>query len=124
MSYLSDGEAAQARADVLDLITSTGETALLLKPDPDATAAFAGRPGLGYSESDAPVPILLADKQPADLLQVDHDYLVSVPHDTDLADGHLLQFRGAQYEVVDIQRINLFGTVTHLDVAVKLRRGS
>lgn len=124
MSYLTDAEAAAARADVLALITSTGETAVHWKPNPDALSSFAGRPGLEYSESDSPVPMLLSDKQPADLLQVDHDYMVSVPWDSDLAEGHLLEFRGAQYEVVDIQRINLFGTVTHLEVAVKLRRGS
>ncbi len=116
-------EAAQAVADVAALIQSTGEMVKILKVTPQSEGGFAGKALADQTVSAANVPALLMDKQPSDLLQVDHDYMVSLLPGTEVVDTYLLQFRGATFEVVDIKQINLFGTVTHLEVAVKKQRG-
>ena len=123
MSYLTSEESAAAVADVLEMITSTGvEVYIHVRELPEAPGGFAGK-GLGSFNRSNATPALVADKQPSDLLQVDHDLMVTLPPDTAIVDTDRLELSGVMFEVVDIQRINLFGTVTHLEVAVKKERG-
>ncbi len=123
MSILPAHEGAAAAADVETLIRSTEETVKVLKVTPAEESGFAGQPA-PTPEVTVSVPALLADKQPSDLLQVDHDYMVSLLPDTEVEESYLLEIRGALHTIVDIKRVNLFGTVTHLEVAVKKRRGT
>lgn len=124
MSYLSAGEAAAAVADVRALIESTGETAQLFAATHTPSGSFAGDKPTPLDVMGIQVAVLAQDKQPADLLQVDHDYVLSLLSEVTVSEGDELTFRGARFVVVDIQVLNLFGTVTHRNVAVKKQRGT
>lgn len=123
MSYLTSIEAAEAVTDVLAMLASTGiEVYIHVRELPEASGGFAGKGPGSFNRSNA-TPALVTDKQPSDLLQVDHDLMVSLPPATSVTDDDRIELNGVMYTVVDIQRINLFGTTTHLEVAVKKERG-
>lgn len=124
MSYLSTDEALSVGADILEMITSSQESAVLFTKAVAATGSFAGDGAPGFDPPGNTTPVIAQDKQPNDLLQVDHDYILLLLPDTAVKDGDEIDFRGGRFRVVDIQRVNLFGTVTHQVVAVKKLRGA
>ena len=122
MSYLTEEEAVSAISDVQALLEATEETATLHSAVVISTGSFAGEKPVEFNVPGNEIPVLVTDKQPNDLLQVDHDYMLSILPDVMIKDQDVIELREGKFQVVDIQIRNLFGTVTHQDVAVKKMR--
>ena len=124
MSTLTADEAAAAQADVQDLIEAMGTLVTLFAAAQHPSGSFAGDRPPSMDVMGTSVSVFAQDRQPSDLLQVDHDYVLSMLPEVAVAEGDELVFRGGRFTVVDIQEVRLFGTTTHRNMAVKKLRGS
>ena len=123
MSFMTEEERQAALKDFSELLKSSGETSILHKLDMLAGGGFAGTPAPSYTAISTPLPTIARDQRAADNLQKDHDFVLLVQAEgVGVDEGDLLEFRGAKCLVVDIREVNLFGVVTHLEVAVKQPR--
>ncbi len=118
MSLLTASEAALALKDVETLLGTTGDVLLLFTRQAPPATGFAGDANPGFA-SPVAVPAVLSAKAPEDLLQVGHELLVVVGAATIVAEGDEFTHGGGRYRVVDVVPRNLFGTVTHLELAAK-----
>ena len=66
---------------------------------------------------------MISAKAPEDLLQVGHEILVVVAASTQVAEGDEFTHGSGRFRVVDVVPLNLFGTVTHLELAAKKLHG-
>ena len=123
MSYLTTDEALSVTQDVAAMFASTEETAAFYRKKTSSSGSFAGDKAAGFHVPGNTLKVVAQDKQPSDLLQVDHDYVLLIEPYAIVTDEDEVDFRGSRFMVVDIQEFNLFGTVTHQAVAVKKMRG-
>ena len=122
MSYLTASEAALALKDVEHMLATTGDVLQLFARQAPLATGFAGDPGESFGPPVA-VPSVLSAKAPEDLLQVGHELLAVVAVATTVAEGDEFSHGGHRYRVVDVVERNLFGTVTHLELAAKKLHG-
>jgi hypothetical protein len=122
MSYLTATEETLALADMATLLTSTGDVVQLRQRQQPSPTGFAGDPGESFGPPVA-VPAVLTAKAPEDLLQAGHELLVIVGAQTVVAEGDEFTHGTWRYRVMDVVPRNLFGTVTHLELAAKKLHG-
>lgn len=122
MSYLTASEATLALKDMDQLLAMTGDVIQLRARQTPPATGFAGDPGESFG-SPVAVPAVISAKAPEDLLQVGHELLVVVAAATMVAEGDEFTHGGGRFRVVDVVERNLFGTVTHLELAAKKLHG-
>ncbi len=122
MSYLTATEATLALKDVDQMLATTGDVILLCARQASPAPGFAGDPGESFG-SPVAVPAVTSAKAPEDLLQVGHELLVVVAANTAVSEGDEFTHGATRYRVVDVVERNLFGTVTHLELAAKKLHG-
>ena len=122
MSYLTATEATLALKDVEHLLATTGDVIHLRARQAPPASGFAGDPGESFG-SPVAVPAVISAKAPEDLLQVGNELLVIVAAGTLVAEGDEFTHGAGRYRVMDVVERNLFGTVTHLELAAKKLHG-
>ena len=122
MSFLTASEASLALKDVEHMLATTGDVIQLFTRQAPLATGFAGDPGESFGPPVA-VPAVLTAKAPEDLLQVGHELLVVVAAATTVAEGDEFTHGAGRYRVMDVVERNLFGTVTHLELAAKKLHG-
>jgi hypothetical protein len=122
MSYLTASEADLALKDLDQMLAMTGDVIQLRARQTPLATGFAGDPGESFGTPVA-VPAVISAKAPEDLLQVGHELLVIVAAGTPVAEGDEFTHGTSRYRVVDVVERNLFGTVTHLELAAKMLHG-
>jgi len=122
VSYLTASEATLSLKDMDQLLAMTGDVIQLRARQTPPATSFAGDPGESFG-SPAAVPAVITAKAPEDLLQVGHELLVVVASATMVAEGDEFTHGAYRYRVVDVVERNLFGTVTHLELAAKKLHG-
>ena len=109
MRLLSDAEKATATAEVRDLITSSDQTAVLLRKQ-------QGEELYGSDESEfaevCTFPLELNESPPKDLTK-QVDALASVLPELDVRVEDRVRFEGRDYRVQTVAPQSLFGVVTH-----------
>ena len=101
MSYLTTDEALSVTQDIAQMLASTEESAVLYTKKPPASGSFAGDVEATFNLPGNTAPVIAQDKQPSDILQVDHDYVLIVLPTLDVTDGDEFDFRSARFRVVD-----------------------
>ena len=122
MSFLTASEVALALKDMHLMLAMTGDAIQLFTRQAPLATGFAGDANPLFA-SPVAVPAVLTAKTPEDLLQVGHELLVVVGASTPVAEGDEFTHGGYRYRVVDVVPRNLFGTVTHLELAAKKLHG-
>jgi len=122
VSYLTASEADLALRDMGHLLAMTGDVIQLRTRQVPPATGFAGDPGESLGPPVA-VPAVISAKAPEDLLQVGHEVLVVVAAATLVAEGDEFTHGSGRFRVVDVVERNLFGTVTHLELAAKKLHG-
>jgi hypothetical protein len=122
VSYLTASEATLALQDMDQLLAMTGDVLQLRARQTPPATGFAGDPGESFGPPVA-VPAVISTKAPEDLLQVGHEVLVVVAAATQVVEGDEFTHGAYRFRVVDVVERNLFGTVTHLELAAKKLHG-
>jgi hypothetical protein len=113
---LSDRDKAFIAECTAELITSSGQTGKRYVPDPSAVNIY------GTDDEpfilDCEFPFEFVETPPQILTTQKTDATISVLPDQEINEGDRIEFGGAQFKVLTVESLNVFGVVSHKVVTV------